>query len=446
MNVDRLLGSHFKPETPVFILAQTPIDQSQFYQAIASLAASLQTTQQQRWALCFNDSYRFIITLLAVLVAQKQPVILPNNQLGTLLALQNEYDAILSDLPGIEVTPLDQAGDERLIKPLSLSPQQQIIFFTSGSTGEPKKIQRSLAATRHEIDILEATFGPMMQNATIYSTVSHQHIYGLLFYLLWPLYVGRSIVCPIAQYPENLETIFHRTEKTVVISSPTLLSRLDIKMSHAIQPIIFSSGSLLKDTVAQALFANLGLSPIEILGSTETGAVAFRQQLTQPLWQPLPQVSVSQDTATGCLTVQSPFFDEEEAFIMGDQIEMQTHGLFKWIGRADRIVKIEGKRLSLNAIEQKIKEYPLIADVYALMMDAHRQLLATAIILNEKGQALLQEMGKRHFDQLLQSWLLHFYEAVLCPKKIRYVDQWPVNAQGKVTQQALQQLFEAQNV
>lgn len=429
-------------EVPVFIRAKGAVYLPQFERDIAVLALTLQNNPQQRWALCFNDSYRFTVALFAVLATHKQPVLLPNNQSGTLAVLQNEYDAILSDLPDIVVTPLKPAAGETVLQAFVLSDLQTITFFTSGSTGTPKKVQRSLTALRKEIKVLEALFGADLQDAKIYSSVSHQHIYGLLFYVLWPLYAGRSIVSPLLQYPENLETLFKRTEKIVLISSPTLLSRLDFKLDLKLKPIIFTSGGLLKDSSAQILFANLGLMPIEILGSTETSGVAFRQQIKQPLWQALPEVLLGRDLTTGCLSVQSPFFDEQTTLVMGDQVEMNSQGLFKLIGRADRIVKIEGKRLSLIAIEQKIKEHRLVADVQVLKLDAHRQLLAAVIILNEPGKALLQEQGKRQLDLLLQTWLLPFYEAVLCPKKIRYVDSWPLNEQGKTTQLALQELFD----
>ena len=68
-----------------------------------------------------------------------------------------------------------------------------LVLFTSGSTGVPQAIPKKLSQMSREVATLETQFGELLGVADISTTVSHQHIYGLLFNVLWPLVAGRAI-------------------------------------------------------------------------------------------------------------------------------------------------------------------------------------------------------------------------------------------------------------
>lgn len=441
MSMRQLMGHAYMPNTPAFISPQAAISAKAFTQDVQARASQLAQMSQQRWALCFNHAYDFSVNLLAVLAANRCPVLLPNHQSGTLKLFHLEYDGILSDIPLIEATELKPPHANTDI---ALSPGQPLIFFTSGSTGQPKKVTRLLRTLCHEIHMLEHMFGQQLQDAAIYTTVSYQHVYGLLFYILWPLLCGRSIATPMLHYPEAVTAVLSGDKKVALISSPTLLSRLDVQFNSKVKPIIFSSGGLLKAGDVNRLHNNLDIIPIEILGSTETGAVAYRQQAKDILWQALPQVSISQAEVSQGLIVESPFFDEISAIEMGDRVELVSPTQFNLLERTDRIVKIEGKRLSLAAIEDSIKAHSLVISAYACVIESHRQLLAVAIVLSAEGCALLQQKGKLHMNALIHAWLVALYEPVLCPKKIRFIENIPFNTQGKIVYEDIKQLFEAE--
>lgn len=64
---------------------------------VAQLLACLQQQQGERWALCFDNSYLFLVALLATLHAGKTPV-LPGHSRASLLNEQRAlFDGILSD-------------------------------------------------------------------------------------------------------------------------------------------------------------------------------------------------------------------------------------------------------------------------------------------------------------------------------------------------------------
>lgn len=426
-------------------------------------------TEHKRWALCFKDSAQFTTALLAVLSNNREPILLPNNQPGTLKALADEYDAILTDeqchTQGQRHS--SEGGNPEIILSSRFS-ENDITFFTSGSTGEPKKVSRTLKQLICEIEALEQLFGTRMANSVIYSTVSHQHIYGFLFYILWPLYAGRKTHQPVLSYPEQIiEAINNATSAVTIISSPALLKRIDnltvtplkkgiqgnngilafAGMTHQGEKrntTIFSSGGLLEKADADQVYNCVGSYPIEVFGSTETSGVAYRQQdqLTNNSWQPLPGVQLSLAADNHCLVVRSAFIDDQNCITMGDIAQIHNDGSFDLLGRADRIVKIEEKRASLPAIEHLLAQDELVSAAYTLKLDGKRQSIGAIIELTPKGQNLLEKMGKLWLNNRLKIVLCEHIERLLLPRQFRYVEKIPTNSQGKYVLTELKQLFD----
>ncbi len=420
------------------------ISKQKFLADVASLQINILATSHQRWALCYQNSYQFSVALFAVLTSQRIPILLSNNQAGTVANFVKSYDAILTDFPHLTQTCFPEILDEKPCVSV-LKPSQEIILFTSGSTGNPKKIACSLVQLFSEVADLEQCFGEKMQGKTIYTTVSHQHIYGLLFTVLWPLAVGRIVCYPALEYPEDIQRLADQQSKVVLVASPALLKRLPQAIHIARDWVIFSSGGSLMKAEAKNVAESLGYYPIEVLGSTETGGVGHRQQHAlegKDYWACFPSVSIEVDVASGCLCLDSPFFAGSDPFIMGDRVEILENGRFALLGRVDRIVKIEEKRVSLTEIEQHLDQTSWVQSSRAIPMCDHRQYIAVVVVLSEIGNTILVEKGKLSVNKLLQQALTPYFERVLLPKKFRYVEVIPTNAQGKMVQADLQKLFE----
>ena len=128
--------------------------------------------------------------------------------------------------------------------------------------------------------------------------------------------------------------------------------------------LIFSSSAPLPLADAHHVRDAFGSLPIEVLGSTETGGIAWRQQESADAsWTPMPGVAVDADDAQ-MLSVTSPFTGGE-TIATGDVVE-RVGDAFRLIGRADRIAKIEGKRVSLARVEESLLALPGIAAAAAV--------------------------------------------------------------------------------
>jgi hypothetical protein len=112
------------------------------------------------------------------------------------------------------------------------------------------------------------------------------------------------------------------------------------------------------------------------------------------------------------------------------------------MGRADRIVKIGEKRVSLTTIERELEASDEVCEARALSLgDGTRARLAVVAVPTEAGAALLSTSGKRALNQRLRTRLLSQVERLALPRRWRYVRALPVNSLGKCTESLLAALF-----
>lgn len=414
-----------------------------FVQDVRRWHAAFAAHGGDRFALYFDDAYDFAAALFGAWHAGKEAVLPGDAQPETVRRLLPEVDGCAGLLPGA-LAPA--APTQAALQPLDLQ-RTRATIYTSGSSGQPLAIGKRLAQLESEIGHQEQLFGPRLAEPglTIYSTVSHQHIYGLLFVTLWPLAAGRAVDVERLAYPEQMA---HRLAAgpSMLVSSPAHLKRLpdsiDWHGARAGLRAVFSSGGPLPPESAAEALAMLGQSPIEVYGSSETGGIAWRQRAVQgDRWDALPGVEwrVQDDT----LCVRSSHLGDDDWWETSDRAKALEGGGFMLLGRADRIVKVEEKRVSLVAVEQALMASGAVAEARALLVPGEGGArLAVVAVPTPGGWDALRSQGKRAFSERLRRELLKTLERVALPRRFRYVRELPVNAQGKATEALLLALFQ----
>ncbi len=261
--------------------------------------------------------------------------------------------------------------------------------------------------------------------------------------MLWPLAAGR-LIHPRRFFHEDLVGALAGTD-TVLVATPAHLKRLPEQLDwaslHGRLRAVFSSGGPLPEEAARQVRQWLGVAPTEVYGSSETGGIAWRRWDTDlPPWQPLP--GVQWRIEDGCLAVASAHLETLDWWRTQDRVEALADGRFRLLGRADRIVKIEERRVSLDALERALREDTEVDDVRVLVLPGQREQLAAVVVpaslaLLEGGDAARRALGQRLGARLAQA-----HDAVTRPRRWRLVKALPINAQGKVTQAALAALFQ----
>ena len=163
------------------------------------------------------------------------------------------------------------------------------------------------------------------------------------------------------------------------------------------------------------------------------------------LWQAFPGVELSPgDDRT--LHVKSPYLGDIDCFDLPDRVEFNDDGQFNLIGRADRIVKVEGKRVSLAEMERLLLESPLIKNARALTLERKRVETAVVVQLSEEGESQLNDFGRKPLVKTFKELLREHFESVVLPRRWRFVEQMPYNSQGKLPMDALKSLFDKEPV
>lgn len=316
-----------------------------------------------------------------------------------------------------------------------------IAFYTSGSTGEAQLQEKPLNVIEAEVNYWDRRLTGQFD--WIAGSVSHQHIYGFLFRFGLPVLSG---VPAADEGALSWSALFaNAADAMLLVSSPAHLTRLSPGEVEGKRPpaFILSSGGPLPREAAEQCRAEFGTAPIEILGSTETGGVAWRQRNdTSEHWTPLEDVTV-RTGPEGELEVISPYLPTDAPFTMGDRVEFDEQGRFLLKGRLDRIAKIEGKRVALSRVETVLATHPLVQEAAVLVtrQDGRDRLSAVAVLTRE-GSEQLARSGRFRFSRQVSAALTDALEAAEMPKRWRFVASLPRNAQSKVTQNNLTELFD----
>ncbi|WP_194289881.1 acyl-CoA synthetase [Nocardia macrotermitis] len=186
---------------------------------------------------------------------------------------------------------------------------------------------------------------------------------------------------------------------------------------------------------------------VEIFGSTETGAIATRAVEatgSQPLWSLLPDVDLIAEVDGGPqpLRVSSPrlgrnetMADYPQVLVLDDLVEPQAGRLFAHAGRASRLIKVNGVRCDLDAVEAHVAllhpgcEVACVADRDTLRGE-HYDLFYSAPAPGPTPEQIWSVFGR-------------FLGPVPLPRSVCRVEGIPRSATGKVLTERVRGLARA---
>jgi len=441
-----------------------------FARDVARMAAAVASVGRGRWLVDTADRYLAAVGLFA-LAESGSVAVLPSagpadpqaawgaDAVGLLAESESsETPLVATALAGSAGAPIE-SGDRR--------GRPWVEFRTSGTSGAGQPVVKAVRHLEDEVRILEARLGRGLPATTrIFATAAHRHIYGLLFGVLWPLASGRAFQRDILLHARELLPRLEECAASVLVTTPVHLKRMaesaNLEALRGRCLRVFSSGGPLDEAVAHEVADRLGCAPFEIFGSTETGGVAIRcrreggganasGEATQEEWEPMPEVLVRVVAPDGRAEVTSPFVstgerqsDGRTCTVMGDRIEMRPGGRFVLLGRADRVVKIAEKRLSLPEMERTLCGHPFVAEASLLVREIARESRVHAVVaLSGAGREEFVREGSRCCRGALVAHLAKRYDRVFLPRAWRFVAALPRDGQDKIPQAALRALFDA---
>jgi len=426
INLEQLL---LKPHPQRAVTAEPALYHAELSQRALGLAARLQAEGVHRVAVHFDDAADLAVALLGAWRAGVSVLLPADLQAQTRQRWSADVDLWLTD--AADLAPTRHPALPAAVLDLDCC---ALSLCTSGSSGEPKRIDKTLRQLANEVQALEQLWGAELGPAWLIGSVSTQHIYGLLFRVLWPLCAGRGFSRRQLAFPEDLQRASREHPSFAWVASPALLKRmgdnLDWPALSAVRRV-FSSGGALPADAAQRLSERLQQWPTEIFGSSETGGIAWRQGPT--LWQPFADVQLSQDS-DGALLIASPYLPAGHVEHSADAARIAADGRFELLGRLDRIVKLEEKRISLPMLEQALENHDWVAEARLGVVQENRASLGALLVLSDAGLHALRNQGRRYLTEALRQHLSGHCEALALPRRWRLLRQMPLNAQGKLPQ------------
>lgn len=393
--------------------------------------------------LACRQARHFVPGLVGAWLAGATVELLPNVQPATLdrLDADESVDWVVHDLAAardrsarsIFLPDVLAAGAAALhaAPPAPHGPHVAVRLSTSGTTGQPRHVVKSMAQLTGEVDVLAAMLPPA---AAVLTTVPLSHLYGLLFGALLPLRHGSAIVNHDGLLlPADIGATILAEKVDRLISTPAHLRAMAAADMPAGLEVVSSGGSLPLE-LHLLLASRHGWHVTDVLGSTETGGVATRSQPRGP-WTPLPGVAVT-TAADDALAVRSPWCDGGAA-VLEDRVALLPDGSFRHLGRTGDVVKIAGKRADAGAIEAAVRALPGVEDAAVLVNDRSpgREPRVALFVVRASGASLdrpdIDRAIRREFDD------------VFVPRIVRFVARIPRSERGKLERAALHELIGA---
>lgn len=439
------LNSPRAQTTPVAWLGEQTWTLGHLRHDVAQLMAQLEQHEGERWALCFENSYLFIVALLALLHAGKTPVIPGHCRESLLAEQQGLFAGVLSDKPlnwpgpHLVVASGNIAATETHTFP-ALRDGAFIELFTSGSTGQPRRVIKPISCLDNEAALLSSRFAGRLAGCRVIASVVPQHLYGLTFRIFLPMSLGLPLHAAMLYYAEQLAALGSE-HRYAFISSPAFLKRLDPQLTPPPLELILSAGGKLPWSDVQATAAWCGVWPDEIYGSTETGILAWRHRQQDDIaWQTFPGVTITQEGDT--FRAHSPIIPQKEGLLLDDVLIFADDCRFQIAGRRGRTVKIEEKRISLSEIEKRLLTLRGIREAAALPVSrGGRQGVGVLLVLDDATRQAWQRSGSKAMELAWRRSLIPWLEPVAVPRYWRILDEIPVNSMNKRVYAQLQELF-----
>jgi acyl-coenzyme A synthetase/AMP-(fatty) acid ligase len=312
-------------------------------------------------------------------------------------------------------------------------------LFTGGSTGRPRMWDKTVENLLGEAAFLAEHF-QIRPRDVILAAVTPQHIYGLLFSILLPAVSGASVVQEIPRFQGEIEKALQEYRVTVFAGAPAHYRALKGRAlpGHCLR-LAVSSGGMLPEEDSLWFSSRTGVCVTEVYGSTETGGVALRGRADgENHWTPFE--CVRWKILGDRLAVKSPFLsprierDEDGFFLTADRACGERSGRFELLGRTDGIVKVAGKRVSLDEVEARIRALDSVRDAYVLA-------LSSGTMRESEVVCLVVPQGEVSREEDVREALRSVLEPSALPRRMRWVREIPLTAAGKRDREEAEKLF-----
>ncbi len=348
------------------------------------------------------------------------------------------------------------------------------VFYTSGSTGQPKGVvlpHRALTG--------------LIRNPRYLTITEHDRVlssssiaFDAASFEIWTaLANSATLVCVDYETilnPEAFADFLDREEITVMWVTSALFDQLVSFRPGMFKKVkyLLSGGDVINPKTVYKVLNNAQGRPrafINGYGPTETGILATFHMVTEladdntpipigkaladsflfvldesmkpvPVGEPGELYIGGHRLAKGYLNlpektaqsfVKNPFTGNptDTLYKTGDLVRFLDDGSLDFIGRADRQIKFRGFRLELDGIENVMIGYPRVANAAVKMIELHNEKVLAGYIQPEQGKTFSLEDYKAYLKEKMPSYMVPYFLVVM--------ETLPITQRGKIDRKKL---------
>ena len=250
-----------------------------------------------------------------------------------------------------------------------------VILFSSGSTGEPKAMCKSMNNTLKALDNQNA------KHFTMGLLLLFDHIGGLNTLFLG-LRKSAHLVAPTERSPRIMASLIERNNIKVLPCSPTFLNMmyLDEVFDHydfqSLKLVTYGTERMSEELLKRLSAKLPRVKFLQTFGTSETGIVQTKSLSSSSVFFTIadPNVEwkiVNQELWIKTVNQISGYLNNSEVaidegwFKTGDLVKNGSKGYFKIIGRKKEIINVGGEKVMPSEIEEHIMSIDQVIDCTA---------------------------------------------------------------------------------
>jgi benzoate-CoA ligase len=340
-------------------------------------------------------------------------------------------------------------------------------LYSSGSTGAPKAAVHRAGDFIYNIERYAKKVLRMSESDVTVSVPKLFFGYATGSNLMFPLYFGgTAVLFPDRPTPERLFGLIERHRATILINVPTMIAQMAAHWSEQSEPpdvsslrLLTSAGEALPPELYRRWMDGPGVEILDGIGSAEMFHVFISSRIGEVVPGSLGRLVDGYDAKivdldgrecgpdeVGTLWVRG---DSAAAFywqrqeksrdvlqgrwvVTGDQFLRDADGLFWYQGRADDMMKVSGRWVSPQEIEDALTRHPAVAEagVAAFETDGLVKPMAFVVLRSgHDGSSALEAELSAHVAQVLAPFK--------APRFIDFLDALPRGDRDKLDRKAL---------
>ncbi|MFZ6749847.1 propionate--CoA ligase [Undibacterium sp. Ren11W] len=371
------------------------------------------------------------------------------------------------------------------------------ILYTSGTTGNPKGVQRDVGGYAVALaSSMQHIFGGN-PGETYFATSDIGWVVGHSYIVYGPLIAGMATIMyegtPIRPDAGIWWSIVEKYKVTRMFSAPTairvlkkhppeLMEKYDLSSLKA----LYLAGEPLDETTSSWISSELGVPIIDNYWQTETGwpilsvARGIENTATR-LGSPGVAMYgynvsiINENTGAECapnekgvVAIKGPLppgclqtvYGDDKRFVQtywSNFAHEQLYSTFDWgirdadgyyfiLGRTDDVINVAGHRLGTREIEESISSHPQISEVAVVgVEDKLKGQVAVAFAILKHPDMVASEEGRRALEAEVMAVVDKQLGAVARPSRVHFVLMLPKTRSGKLLRRSIQAICEGRD-